>query len=100
MVRYALLRGEGVSPEGVWGKSRQAEGRRAHAKALRYKQVWCAQGTAEWQHGVQVREDGGSGQGGRSQCSSEDNQQLAEGPDRVVKEGDSPPGIQPRPQEA
>lgn len=44
---------------------------------------------AEWQHGVQVREEGGSGQGAGPQCSSEDSQRLVEGAERVIKESQS-----------
>lgn len=66
-----VIREKGVGPEDVWGRSRQA-GREASAKAPG-KQAWCAQDT-EWQHGVQLREDSGSGQGSRHQGSSEASQ--------------------------
>lgn len=50
-----------------------------------------------------MRENGSSGQGSGPQCSSKDSHQLAEGPDRVVREEGSPratPGDQPEPQAA
>lgn len=61
-----VIREEGVGPEDVWGRSRQAE---KHVQRPRANRSGVRR--TECKHGVRLREDGGSGQGSRPQGSSE-----------------------------